>query len=126
MKIVRLVLTAIAVEVLTVLVLVVLVAVFGPSDPDQSPAYAERLGYWVGPIGGFVFCLLGGWWLARGAGSSAVRIGLLLGTAVAAIDTSILVASGADFEWIFVVSNIGRVVAGGLGGWLAGRSAREA
>ena len=122
----RIILTAIAVEVLAVLVLVMLVVLFGPSDPTAAEAYAERLGYWVGPIAGFLLCLLGGWWVAKGLSGSHVLNGLVLGATVAAIDIAILLVSGAEFHPVFAVSNIGRVVAGSLGGWFAGRSGRSA
>ena len=107
------------------LTLVLLVALLGPSDQAAAQAYAERLGYWVGPIAGFVFCLLGGWWVAKGLSGAHVLNGLILGAAVAAIDLAILLVSGAEFHPVFAVSNIGRVVAGSLGGSLAGRSGRS-
>jgi hypothetical protein len=110
---------AVAVEVLAILVLVVLVATLGPSDPDAAQAYAVRLGTWVGPIAGFFLCLGGGWLVARDLSSGHVPGGLLLGAFVAAIDIAILVGSGARFHPVFLLSNLGRVVAGSLGGWIA-------
>ena len=117
------VLLAIAIEAVAVLILVLIIAVFGPADPDAAQAYAERLGYWVGPIAGFSLCVGGGWLVARALTADHVKHGMLLGAMVAAIDVAILVAGGASFQPIFVVSNLGRVVAGSLGGWVAGRSA---
>lgn len=124
-RVIRIVVTALAVEFLTVMVLVLIVAVFGPSDPTAAEAYAKDLGYWVGPVGGFVMCLLGGWWVAKGLDSPPIINGMLLGVAVAVIDVSILAGSGESFQTVFVVSNIGRVVAGTIGGWLAARGANE-
>lgn len=117
----RIILAAIAAEVLAVLALVLLVMLFGPRESAAAQAYAERLGYWVGPIAGFGSCLAGGWWVARGAASSRVLNGLVLGIVVAAIDVAILVLSGATFQLVFAVSNIGRIIAGSTGGWLADR-----
>ncbi|MFT5142578.1 MAG: hypothetical protein ACI80V_003791 [Rhodothermales bacterium] len=34
------------------------------------------------------------------------------------IDVVLLIAGGSGFEMIFVVSNLGRIIAGALGGWL--------
>jgi len=121
----RIVIVAIAVEVFAVLTLVLLVALFGPSDEAAVQAYAERLGYWVGPIAGFVFCLLGGFSVARTLPTSQVLNGLVLGLVVAGIDIGILVAMGAAFDPMFAVSNIGRAIAGSLGGWLAVRFSPE-
>lgn len=122
----RILLTAIVVEVLAVLALVLLVVILGPSDQAAAEAYAIRLGFWVGPIAGFVFCLAGGWWVAKGLSVSHVLHGLVLGAMVAAIDIGILVIGGAEFHPVFAVSNGGRIIAGAIGGWLAGRSVAAA
>jgi hypothetical protein len=125
MTIGRMVLLALAIEALAVVVLILVVAVFGPSDPAAAQAYAERLGSWVGPIAGFTLCLAGGWLVARRLASGQVARGFLLGTLVAAIDVAILIAGGAAFQLIFVVSNLGRIVAGSLGGYLATKTTRR-
>jgi hypothetical protein len=52
-----------------------------------------------------------------------VSNGLVLGLAVAGIDIGLLVVSGAAFQPIFALSNIGRVIAGSAGGWIARRFA---
>ena len=117
------VLLAIAIEAVAVLILVLVVAVFGPADPDAAQAYAERLGFWVGPIAGFSLCVGGGWLVARPLTADHIRHGMLLGAMVATFDVAILVVGGAPFQPIFLASNLGRVVAGSLGGWVASRSA---
>ena len=122
LRIGRIVLAAIATEVFAVLVLVLLIATVGPRDAEGAQVFAERLGYWVGPLAGFGFCALGGAWVARGLASDHVANGFGLGVAAAAVDIGILVLGGAAFQPIFVVSNLGRVAAGSLGGWFAGRT----
>jgi nitrate reductase gamma subunit len=117
----RMVLLALAIEASTVLVLVLVVAVFGPVDPDAARAYAEQSGYWIGPVAGFALCLGGGWLVARRLSDRHVLRGATLGAMVAVIDLAILVAGGAGFRMIFVVSNLGRIVAGASGGLLARR-----
>ena len=121
-KIVKILLIAVAVEALAIIVLVLLVALFGPSDQVAAQAYAQRLGYWVGPIAGFILCVAGGWLSARKFDTHQVLAGLGLGAAVAAIDVGLLVASGVEFQPVFAVSNIGRLVAGAFGGFLASRA----
>lgn len=113
------VLVAIATEVLAILVLVLVVAVTGPSETAAARAYAADVGYWLGPVAGFVFCVIGGWFVAARAKTNQLLNGLAVGVVAAIIDITILVASGADFQYIFVISNSGRVVAGAIGGWLA-------
>lgn len=120
-KLGRILLAAVTAEVLAILALVVIVFIFGPPDPAEAQAYAERLGLWVGPIAGFVTCLLAGWWVAKILNDGHLLHGLLLGFAVALIDIALLFASGEPFMLIFAASNIGRVIAGGLGGWLASK-----
>lgn len=119
LRIGRILITAFVVEVLTILCLVLLVALLGPPDRTAAQAYAQRLGYWVGPIAGFLFCLLGGWFVSRRLSSAHVLNGFVLSLVVAGIDISILIAGGAAFAPIFFVSNIGRIIAGSLGGWTA-------
>ena len=125
MKFARYMVLAIAIEGIAILILVLLVALFGPSEPEADQVFTRRLGYWVGPIAGFVLCIGGGWLIARGRDAGHVASGLMLGAMVAAIDVGLLVGGGADFEPIFVVSNLGRLVAGSFGGWLAGRVRAE-
>ncbi len=76
-KVGRIAIAVIAAEILGVLSLVILVVLFGPSDRTATQAYAERLGFWVGPISGFVFCLLGAFWVARRLSDSHIANGLL-------------------------------------------------
>lgn len=118
----RILIIAVAVEILAILVLVGLVAILGPSNPDAARAYAERLGYWVGPIAGFVFCVIGGWLAAKNLNKHQVLNGLVLGAVVAAIDVALLLAGGAAFQPIFAISNIGRLIAGSMGGWAAAKT----
>lgn len=119
----RILITAIAVEAIAIIGLVLVVALLGPSDPDAAQAYAEKVGYWFGPAAGFVLCVVGGWFVSRRLSERHILNGLVLGAAVAAIDIALLLVSGAAFQLIFVVSNIGRLVAGTIGGWLASRGA---
>lgn len=121
-KIGKIVAIAIVIEILSIAIFVVLVGAFGPREPSAAQAFAERLGVWVGPLSGFILCVFGGWWFARRSEGDPVANGLGLGVAVAVIDVVLLVASGAPFQMIFAVSNVGRMVAGALGGMAAARS----
>lgn len=122
LRIGRLLLIAIGVEVLTVLSLVVLVALVGPPDPGAAQEYAAQQGRWVGPVAGFVYCVVAGWLVARSAVTRHTLQGMTLGATVAVIDSLLLFASGSNFELIFVISNVGRLLAGAIGGRLAGRA----
>ena len=117
----RILIVAVTTEVLAVLVLVLLVALWGPPERTAAQAFAERLGYWVGPIAGFAFCLLGAFWVARSLPDSHTMNGLVLGLVAAGIDIGILIVSGATFQPVFALSNVGRVIAGSIGGWVAAR-----
>jgi hypothetical protein len=113
---------ALLVELAAILLLVVVVALSGQDSRAEAEEFATRVGMWLGPAAGFVFCILGGWFVARKLTSHWLVHGFLLGLFVAVIDIALLISGGSAFQTIFVVSNIGRIVAGTLGGWLASRS----
>jgi hypothetical protein len=79
----------------------------------------QTIASWSAPSAGFLFCLLGGWWVARGAGMAHERNGLALGIAVGAADLVLLVASGAPFGLLTVSSVSSRIVGGYSGGTIA-------
>jgi hypothetical protein len=118
----RLAIAVLAAEVLGVLTLVALVALFGPSGGfAAAQPFAERIGAYVGPISGFVFCLLGGYWVARASAPFGVRNGFVTGLVAALLDFALAATMTNPFQWLLVVSNTGRVVGGTLGGLLASR-----
>lgn len=117
----RILIAAVLGEIAAIVLLIALVALLGPKEPAAARAYAEQLGEYVGPIGGALACFLGAWWAARGLAARHVLHGVLVGAVMAAIDIALLVASGAPFRLLFVGSNLGRILAGILGGWMAGR-----
>ena len=122
----RIAVAAIAAEIAGVLGLVILVAIFGPSGFKAAQPFAERLGEWVGPISGLLLCIAGGYWVARGAGPYYVGNGVAMGLAGALLDLMSAVALGASFHILLVVSNVGRVIGGYTGGFLASRAATRA
>jgi hypothetical protein len=117
----RIAIAVIAAEVLGILALVVLVAIFGPPGFEAAQLFAERLGPYVGPISGFVLCLLGGYWVARGF-PYGVRNGLAMGIAAAILDLAIAVTMADPFQWLLLISNAGRILGGTMGGLLASRN----
>ena len=122
----RIVIAAIVAEVIAILALVAIVAVFGPNDAAAAQQFAERIGFWFGPLSGFVLCIAAAYWVTKRLTSGHVYQGALVGAAAAAIDIALLVLSAAQFQLVFVFSNIGRVLAGAIGGWLASRNRRSA
>jgi hypothetical protein len=117
----RIVIAALATEVVAILALFAIVALFGPNETTAAQQFAERIGFWFGPASGFVLCIGAAFWVTKGLTSGHVYQGVLLGIAAAAIDIILLVASGASFQPVFAISNAGRVGAGAIGGWLASR-----
>ena len=113
---------AVAAEILGVLVLVALVAAFGPPGFEAATPFAQRLGQWVGPISGFVLCGAGGYWVARGAIEARIANGVGVGIAGAVLDLATGFALGGTLNLLATVSNLGRVIGGTLGGWLATRA----
>jgi hypothetical protein len=111
-------------ELVPILALVIVVMIAGPAEPAEAEEYARRVGTWIGPlVGGATILGLGAW---AGMGSSRPAYqGLLIGLALAAVDVAILVAMGEPFRWLFVISNLGKIVAGAIGGWIASRASQR-
>ena len=116
---IRLIAGAIAAEVLAILTLILLVAIFGPRDQAQAEAYAQKLGVWVGPLAGILLSFLGALWVSRGLTSGHLLHGFLFGLIYALVDVALLVAAQAPFMWLFVASDGGKVLTGLAGGLLA-------
>jgi hypothetical protein len=113
---VRIIIGGIIAEVSVILILITLVATFGPSEPVSAQAFAERLGQWVGPIGGALCSFLAAFCVARPLTSGNKTNGVAVGFFLAVVDVVLLVASNAPFQWLFVGSNIGKILAGYIGG----------
>lgn len=112
-------------EALRVIILAVLVAIFGPRHWDASIEFAIALGAWVGPIAGFVLTLAGGWLVARGAApGDRLKNGVVLGLMAALFDIAVAyILLGSQVMPVpLLLANLGRLVAGSLGGWLASRT----
>lgn len=118
----RVALVVLLAEVMGVVVLALLVALFGPAGYEAAQPFANRMGQWVGPLSGFSFCLLGGWWVARRA-LPAARIdnGVAVGVAGAVLDVAVALALTGTLAPLLIGSNLGRIVGGTFGGWMAAR-----
>ena len=103
-------------EFAVILILIALVATFGPSEPASAQAFAERLGRWVGPIGGALSSFLAAFCVARPLTSGNKTNGVAVGFFLAVVDVVLLVASNAPFQRLFVGSNLGKILAGYIGG----------
>ena len=122
----RIALAAVLAEVAGILALVVLVGIFGPPGFKQAQPFAERLGVGVGPISGFLLCMYGGYWVGRSAAPNYLANGVAVGLAGAFRDAASAIALGGSFHVLLVVSNLGRIAGGLIGGLLASRARRGA
>ncbi len=112
-------------EIVPILVLVVLVFLFGPGDQQAATEYANRLGRMIGPIGGTTMGFIVAAKIGRKS-TAPVQQGLLLGAGLALLDALLLIVSGARFEWLFVLSNVLKILGSGTGGALAAANNRYA
>ena len=116
----RIIIAAIGAEVIGVLVLVILVIIFGPSNKELTQRFAEDLGSWVGPISGFLLCMLGGYWVAYKS-DTPIMNGASMGMAGAIFDVVIAIIIGAAFDPLIFISNAGRIIGGIIGGFIASK-----
>jgi hypothetical protein len=121
----RIIAAAVVTEVAGVGILAALVSIFGPTGFKEARPFALRLGTWVGPLSGFLLCILGGRWVARPAAPAMKLLnGFSTGLAAAMLDIAIAVSLGSSVSPLLLVSNAGRLFGGTIGGCLAGRPAR--
>lgn len=118
----RWLLGVIAAEAIPIVLLVALIALFGPGEAEADQVFAQELAYWVGPIGGAIATFALSLWVLKPLSGNHVAYGALFGLSVALLDSGLIVASGASFAWLFVASQCGRIVAGTIGGVVARRS----
>lgn len=121
-RVLRLLVAAPAAELLAVAAMLVPgMVLFFTLDATTTARMIEmqRLALWTAPATGFALCLIGGWWVARRAGSGHGRNGAALGGAVAIIDLALLIASGAPFGVLMVSSFAARIAGGYCGGLIA-------
>ena len=123
LPILRIILLAIAVEVLAIVILVGLIAIFGPNNQRDAITYAAHLGQFVGPIASTILCFLASWWLTRRVPQRELLCGFLLGLACVSIDLAALYPLGGSFNWVIVASNVCRLLAGTLGGYVSRQQA---
>jgi hypothetical protein len=119
----RFVLGVIAAEAVPVLLLVLAMLVVGLKTGGRpSQETASAWGAWIGPIGGALATGIIAWMLARSS-IRPMQLGIALGVAVGLLDLGLIASQGVSFRWLFAVSVLARVLGGGLGGVVAGRSA---
>ncbi len=119
----RIILAVIGTEVIPILALLAIVMIYsvvGNTESATPEEFAPLAGNWVGPIGGFFATLMFAAWTARGAVHRPLAYGLAVGIGTAALDFAIgsLLSGDESIEPLLVISNVGRVLAGALGGLL--------
>jgi hypothetical protein len=117
--IIRLILAVIAAEVVPLLLLFVTVEAFGPPEIEQAKHFAAVMGRWIGPIAGAVCAYLAAYGIGRLAPERALSDGVIVGLCLAALDVVLLYAGDASFEWLYVFSNLGKILAASFGGWVS-------
>ena len=123
---IRVLVAIVIAELLPILILVTIVAVYGAvSDQTQPDAitpeeFAPIAGNWVGPIGGFVATMLLSWWAGRVTPARGLSYGIAVGAGTALLDLSLALSMGGSAMLaLLILSNCGRIVAGSLGGFVA-------
>src|SRR5271166_3208285 len=107
---IRVVVAVILAELIPILLLVAIVAVYGVIRQAESLSpneFAPLAGTWVGPIGGFLATLLFAWWAARRAPKQRVVHGTAVGVGTALLDLGlgILLGGGGAIHPLLFLSN---------------------
>jgi hypothetical protein len=122
----RVLLGALLIELLPIAILSFVTAWFGPTDKTSAAAFAELAARVVAVAGGLVFGLGAGWWVARPVPAAATLHGFLTGLFAGALEGAMLVVAAVPIEPVYVIAALGRIAAATLGGALAGRPSRGA
>lgn len=89
-------------------------------NPSKTRWFAYLFGQSVGILSGFLLCILAGRWAAR-ASDDAIKSGLIVGVVCAALNAVIVVSQTTAFPPVLLVGSLGRMLGGGVGGWLVQR-----
>jgi hypothetical protein len=117
----RIILAGVIAEIIPIVILVLIIAIMSTGDAGADQELAKRFGTFVGPIAGAATAFIFAIWVARPVKTGHLLHGFLLGLFIALLDASLLVAGSTEFQWLFVFSGLGRIVAGTLGGLVASR-----
>ncbi|MEO5825778.1 MAG: hypothetical protein ABIR59_07815 [Gemmatimonadales bacterium] len=117
----RVLLGAVLIELLPVAILSVVTAWFGPSNKASAAAFAESAARTVAVVGGLGVGLAAGWWVARPVPSTAKVHGFLTGLFAGALEGAMLVVAAVPSDPVYIFAALGRIAAAAAGGALAAR-----
>lgn len=119
----RVLLGSLLIELLPIAVLSVVTAWFSPVDKPAAAAFAESAARIAAVVGGLVFGLAAGWWVARPVPSAAIMHGFFTGLIAGALEGAMLMAAAVPTDPIYILAALARIAAATAGGALAGRAA---
>jgi hypothetical protein len=116
---VRSIVAAVAAELGTYVVWVVVLLVAGLmlSNPDQTKWFAYLFGQSVGILSGFALCIIAARW-AVATSQNAIKSGVFVGVLCAVVNSLIVAVNVGAFPPILLAGSLGRVLGGAVGGWL--------
>jgi hypothetical protein len=127
----RIVFAAVLTEIITVMVLVVIVFLYGLGSPgsdtgvpdqEQMNEFTRATGIWIGPVLGSILTFIFALWAGRGMADGFILQGALVGLVVTLLDVVLLLGMADDFTAAFIVWTGLKILAGALGGLAAGRT----
>ncbi|MEX2282108.1 MAG: hypothetical protein WEE89_06470 [Gemmatimonadota bacterium] len=110
-------------EIVPILIVFALVALFGPPDEAASADYALRVRRMVATIGGTAMAFIVAAKIGRKS-STPVHQGLMLGAGLVILDALLILLGQVPFEWLFLLSSVLKLLGGGFGGALAAANTR--
>lgn len=89
-------------------------------NPSRTQWFAYFFGQAVGIFSGFILCIFAGRWVAR-VSDDATKSGFVVGALCAALNVLVVLTQVGMFPPILAAGSLGRLLGGGVGGWLVHR-----
>ena len=87
----------------------------------EFQAFSDRVGTYVGVVGGAVAAFLFALWVGRTIRADFLVNGFLVGCVAALLHIGVLAGAGAQWQIAYVIADVLKLVGGALGGYVAQR-----
>jgi len=118
----RLMLFAVLVELLSSVSFIISLSALTPENIEGIRSFALTHRYWLGPSLGLFFTFIASYINGKLMFKYQVRNGVALGILIVLIDLLCLIFGLVMFSWVFILSNVLKILASIAGGWCSKKS----